>query len=87
MTTPVIEPYKSITYECKQSKYPQVEKLPFRSLVLGRSGAGKGVLLQRLILDIYKDVFARIYLMSASIHVDHTWEPVKQIYKRTYNTI
>ena len=56
MTTPTIEPYKHITYECKQSKYPQVEKLSFPSLVLGPSGAGKGVLLQRLILNIYKDV-------------------------------
>ena len=83
MTTPTIEPYKHVTYECKQSKYQQVEQLPFRSLVLGPSGAGEGVLLQRLILDIYKDVFARIYLMSPSIHVDHTWEPVKKIYKRT----
>ena len=60
MTAPIIEPYKHITYECKQSKYEQVEKLPFRSLILGPSGAGKGVLLQRLILDVYKDVFARI---------------------------
>ena len=46
--------------------------------VIGPSGSGKGVLLQRLILDIYKDVFARIYLMSPSIHVDRTWEPVKK---------
>mgnify|MGYP006203786527 FL=1 len=70
--------------ECKHSKYPQVEKLPFRSLVLGPSGSGKGVLLQNLILDVYKDVFARIYLMSPSIHVDRTWGPVKKYIKRTH---
>ena len=56
-------------------------KIPFRSLILGPNGSGKGVLLQRLILDVYKDVFARIYLMSPSIHVDHTWEPVKKYIK------
>ena len=56
-------------------------KIPFRSLVLGPSGSGKGVLLQNLILDVYKDVFARIYLMSPSIHVDHTWAPVKKYIK------
>lgn len=54
MAAPIIEPYKHISYECKQSKCPQVEKLPFRSLMLDPSRAGNGVLLQRLILNLYK---------------------------------
>ena len=30
-----------------------------------------------MILDIYRDCFARIYIFSPSINVDHSWEPVK----------
>lgn len=76
--TPKIKPIKVKEYECKQSKYKTAPKLPCRSVLLGPSGAGKGVLLQNMILDIYKDCFSRIYIWSPSIHVDHTWEPVKK---------
>ena len=38
---------------------------------------GKTVLLQNMILDIYKDCFSRIFIFSPSIEVDMTWGPVK----------
>jgi hypothetical protein len=31
-----------------------------------------------MILDIYRGCFERIYIMSPSIDVDHSWEPVKK---------
>ena len=31
-----------------------------------------------MILDIYRDVFARIYIWSPSISVDSNWTPVKK---------
>jgi hypothetical protein len=31
-----------------------------------------------MILDIYRDCFARVYIWSPSINVDHSWEPVKK---------
>ena len=31
-----------------------------------------------MILDIYRDCFARIYIWSPSVFVDHSWEPVKK---------
>ena len=31
-----------------------------------------------MILDIYRGCFERVYIFSPSIHVDQTWEPVKQ---------
>ena len=31
-----------------------------------------------MILDIYRDVFARIYAWSPSISVDRNWTPVKK---------
>ena len=75
---PKVKPIKIREYEVKQSKYPQVGKLPIRSILLAPSGSGKTVLIQNMILDIYKGLFQRIYIFSPSIEVDHTWEPVKK---------
>ena len=77
---PTIAPIKVKEYEVKQSKYPQCGKLPVRSILLGPSGAGKGVLLQNKILDIYKGCFERVYIFSPSINVDVTWLPVCLLY-------
>ena len=74
---PDIKPIKIKEYEVKQSKYPHVGKLPIRTLLIGPSGSGKTVLLQNMILDIYRDCFARIYIFSPSIDVDASWSPVK----------
>lgn len=75
---PSIKPIKIKEYELKQSKYQQVCKLPMRSILLGPSGSGKTVLLQNMILDIYRDCFSRIYIFSPSIDVDASWVPVKE---------
>ena len=75
--TPKIEPVKIKQFEVKQSKYNIVSKLPMRSIILGPSGSGKTVLLQNMILDIYRDCFSRIYIFSPSINVDSTWNEVK----------
>lgn len=73
---PIIKPIKVKEFELKQSKYKQAPKLPARSILLAPSGGGKGVLLQNLIMDIYKGCFSRIYIWSPSIFVDKTWSPV-----------
>ena len=80
MTTksPKIEPIQLTEFTVKQSKYDVVGKLPIRSVILGPSGSGKTVLLQSMILDLYRDCFDRIYIFSPSIDVDHTWKPVKE---------
>ncbi len=75
---PKIQPIKLKEFETKQSKYPMVGKLPTRAVLCGPSGAGKGVLLSNMILDIYRDCFSRIYIFSPSINVDYTWQPVKE---------
>ena len=82
---PVIKPIKIKEFEFKQSKYKQCGSLPVRSILLGPSGSGKGVLLQNMILDIYKKCFERIYIFSPSINVDHTWLPVKKHISETIN--
>ena len=53
-------------------------KLPIRSIILGPSGSGKTVLLQNMILDIYKGCLNRVYIFSPSIEVDASWLPVKK---------
>ena len=78
MTTPKIEPINIKDYTVKQSKYETVGTLPIRSIILGPSGSRKTVLLQNMILDIYKDCFSRIYIFSPSIEVDSSWIPVKE---------
>ena len=74
---PKIEPIKTKQYEVKQSKYKDVPKLPMRSMICGPSGSGKTILLQNMILDIYKGCFERIYIRLPSIDIDQTWQPVK----------
>jgi ABC-type dipeptide/oligopeptide/nickel transport system ATPase component len=82
---PKIEPKLTQDYTVKQSKYDMVGKLPIRSVILGPSGSGKTVLLQNMILDIYRDCFNRIYIFSPSIEVDHTWQPVKDYISKHMN--
>lgn len=61
-TIPVIKPIKTKEYVVPESRYKQVGKLPFRSIILGSSGSGKTILLQNMIIDIYKGLFERIYI-------------------------
>ena len=75
---PQIAPIKLKEFEARQSKHEMVPRLPMRSVVLGPSGSGKTILLQNLILDVYRNCFSRIFIFSPSISVDATWQPVKQ---------
>ena len=45
--------------------------------MLGDSNSGNGIHLQNLIIDIYRNCFGRVYIVSPSINDDHTWLPVK----------
>ena len=65
--TPVIAPIKSKQYTCKQSVCDHVPKLPMRSMLLAPSGGGKTVLLQNMILDIYKGCLNIIYIYLAQV--------------------
>ena len=78
MSIPKIEPIRIKEYEVKQSKYQIVGKLPIRSMILGPSGSGKTVLLQNIVLDIYKDCCNRIFIFSPSFDVYSSWIPDKK---------
>jgi GTPase SAR1 family protein len=81
MHAPSVKPAKSKDYTSKQSEYEMCAKCPFRSIILGPSGSGKTILLQTMILDIYRGCFDRVYIFSPSVHLDHTWYPVKEYVK------
>ena len=72
-----VEPIHVQEFTVKQSKYEVCGKLPIRSVILGPSGSGNTVLLQNMILDIYRDCFSIIFIFSPSMEVDMTWKPVK----------
>jgi GTPase SAR1 family protein len=78
MATPNIRPVSTKEFGCSQSRYTHAPTLPMRALIYGPSGSGKTVLLQSLILDVFRDCFARVYIFSPSVDLDHTWAPVKQ---------
>ena len=69
---PIIKPINITEYEFKQSKYEHVPKLPFRSIIVASSTGGKTVLVQNLILNVYRKSFAR------SVHNDPTFTEVKK---------
>ena len=73
---PKIEPINVKQYEFKQSPYPQADKLPFRSIIVSASQGGKGILIQNLVLKIYKGCFERIYIVSPTAHIDEAYKEV-----------
>jgi ABC-type transporter Mla maintaining outer membrane lipid asymmetry ATPase subunit MlaF len=54
METPEIKPLSVTKFNTQQSKYAMCAELPMRSIILGPSGSGKSVLLQNMIMTIYK---------------------------------
>ena len=70
---PKIEPINVKQYEFKQSPYPQADKLPFRSIIVSASQGGKGILIQNLVLKIYRGCFERIYIVSPTAHIDEAY--------------
>ena len=78
MDIPRVVPRKTKDYRVPQSRYPQADRLPSRSILLAPSGSGKTVLLQHLILDQYRDCFARIFVFSPSVDIDDAWLSVKE---------
>jgi len=82
MSVPHITPAKTKEYKCKQSRYAHVPELPMRAVIYGPSGSGKTILLQQLVVDVYKGCFERIYIWSPSIDLDKAWDPVKRYIKK-----
>ena len=77
-TIPTVEPIDIPEYKYKNSKYGKMPNLPARMLCVASSTGGKTVLIQNLILKIYRNSFERTYIFSPTVNVDDTWTPVKK---------
>ena len=75
-TVPIIEPINVRQLEFKQFKYEHADKLPFRSIVVSASQGGKGILIQNLILKVYRGCVERIYIVSPTAHIDEGYREV-----------
>ena len=75
---PKVEPIDIPEYKYIYSKFDMMPKLPARMLCVASSTGGKTVLIQNLILTIYRGSFERIYIFSPSVHVDDTWSAVQK---------
>ena len=64
LKAPKLEPIKLKEFETKQNKYPMAPQIPFGSVILWPSGSRKTILLQNMILDIYRNCFSRIYFFT-----------------------
>ena len=53
-------------------------KLPAGMLCVASSTGGKTILIQNLMLKIYRGSLERIYIFSPSVHMDDTWKAVKK---------
>jgi hypothetical protein len=78
-----IEPAKGTrTFDFRRSRYEHLKNFNvLRSLVVAKSGSGKTVLLQQMILKIFRDpqghsIFERVYIFSPTALTDTVWEPV-----------
>ena len=78
-----VKPHKMPEYEFQQSKYDVAPRMPFSQIIVAPSGSGKTILLQNMILDIYRNFFERIFIWSSSIHIDSVWLPVKDYIEKT----
>ena len=73
----ITKPIKLQEYTCNQSNHDIVPKLPLRGILLAPSDSGKTVLLSNLILNVHRDCYERLCMFSPSVHVDQTWQAVK----------
>ena len=63
----LVRPAKVKEYRFDQSRYEQLPEVPFSAIVSAPSGSGKTVLLQSMVLDLYrtqngKSPFSRVYI-------------------------
>ena len=74
-----IDASKSIAYTHKQSKIPHLNSMMgMRACITGKSMSGKGVVAQSMILNQFRGVWERIYIMSPTCLIDRsTWGPVE----------
>ena len=75
---PKIEPINVRQYQVKQPSYDKAEKLPFRRIICSSSQGGKGILIQNLVLKVYRNGFERIYIVSPTATIDEAYRKINK---------
>ena len=68
----VLKPMPQASIRYKQSPF-DLPKLPMRTMIVGRSAAGKGTLIASMLQEQYKDCFEAIHVFASTIAVDPLW--------------
>ena len=79
----IVKPIDIPEYNYKHSKHDIMPKLSLRGILAASSTGGKTVLIQNLILNIYRGSFEKKF--SPSTHVDDTWNAVKKYIREVMN--
>ena len=70
--TAVVRPMAQATVTYKQSEHV-LPKIPMRTMIVGRSAAGKGTPIASLIQEQYADCFEAAYVFASTVDVDPLW--------------
>ncbi len=77
-----IKPLDVPDYTVKQSPhYPRVMKCPWRTAVVGNTSCGKTTVCVRILADLFRDTFERLYIVSQSVHLDPSYAPLINLMK------
>ena len=73
-----IQVHPSATYTHAQSEHAHLPAPPCNGVFIGPSKSGKTCCIVDSICRLYRNVFARVYIWSPSVHSDPSWEPVRK---------
>jgi len=86
VAAPTVKPMLQARTDYKQSKY-DLPKLPMRTMVVGRSAAGKGTLIASIIQDQYRDCWESVYVFASKVNVDPLWTALVEYIHDTFGQV
>ena len=74
----VVKPIPGKKFTMEQNPYKWAPVCPFRQILYANTNSGKTTLILSQCLDLYRDVFERIFVFSHSWETDQSWAPLKE---------
>jgi len=69
---PPVRPMPQARTEYVQSQF-DLPSIPMRTMIVGRSSAGKGTLISSILQHQYKGCWEKVYVFSSTVKVDPLW--------------
>ena len=82
----IVKPMLQARTDYKQSRY-DLPKLPMRTMIVGRSAAGKGTLIASMLQDQYRGCWESVYVFASTVHVDPLWLALVEYIRDTLGQI